>query len=178
MKIAIFCSANSAINPEYFRLTALLGTWLGQHGHTIVYGGCRLGLMECVARAARAAGGHTLAVVPRLVEERGEDDDADITIPCENLSDRKDLMLAHADLLLALPGGIGTLDEVFTVAAAATCGYHRKRVVLCNFLGFWDTTIAMLDDMERRGMTRGPWRNIIATADTVEDVEEMIGSRE
>ena len=108
MNIAIFCSANSGIDPHFFQLTEELGTWLAENGHTVVFGGCDMGLMECVARAAHDAGGRTMGMIPAKVEERGHVSKyVDVEFRCDNLSDRKDLMLAHSDVLIALPGGIG-----------------------------------------------------------------------
>ena len=88
----------------------------------------------------------------------------DVCIPCDNLSDRKELMTAQCDAAVALPGGLGTLDEVFTMAASATIGYHHKPIVLLNAGGFWDSLVALLDDLQRKGMVRGEWRSIIKVA--------------
>lgn len=177
MKIGIFCSANSAIAPEYFEKTEALGTWIAGEGHTIVFGGCNLGLMECIARAVHQGGGTTIGVVPTIIEKSGRVSDyVDVHIACDNLSDRKGLILLHSDVLIALPGGIGTLDEVFTVAAAHTIGYHSKPVVLYNIGGFFNSLIAMLDDLQGRGMMRGSWREHIAVADTLDDVKKIISN--
>ena len=119
MKIAVFCSANDTIAPEYFTLTEQLGKWMAEQGHSLVFGGCNLGLMECVAKAVHEGGGQTIGVVPSIIEERGRVSDyVDVEIPCDNLSDRKQLMLAKSDVSIALPGGVGTLDEIFSVVAA------------------------------------------------------------
>lgn len=169
MKIGVFCSANNNIAPEYFRETEALGRWIGEEGHTLVYGGANSGLMECIARAVHEAGGMTIGVVPTLLEKGGRVSDyVDVNIHCDNLSDRKDLMLAQADVFVALPGGIGTLDEVFTVAASHTIGYHQKRVILYNIGGFWNSAIAMLNDLAAKGMIRGDWRDLIGVADSKE----------
>jgi len=171
MNIAVFCSANERIDPDYFRMTEALGAWMGRNGHTLVYGGCAMGLMECVAKAVKTNGGTTVGVVPSVIEEGGRVSDyVDVRVMCDNLSDRKDLMLAKCDVVVALPGGIGTLDEVFTVAAAHTIGYHRKPVILYNMKGFWDSLIALLDDLQARGMIRGSWRDYIRVASTPEEV--------
>ena len=82
-------------------------------------------------------------------------------IPCADLSDRKQLLMLQSDTFVALPGGIGTLDEVFTVVASATIGYHAKRVVLYNINGFWDSLISLLDDLSGKGMVRGEWQRHI-----------------
>lgn len=175
MNIAIFCSANSGIDPRFFQLTEELGTWLAENGHTVVFGGCDMGLMECVARAAHDAGGRTMGMIPAKVEERGHVSKyVDVEFRCDNLSDRKDLMLAHSDVLIALPGGIGTLDEIFTVAASATIGYHAKKVILYNMDGFWQPLIALLDSLQDRGLMRAPYSRHIMVADSLEEIAAII----
>ena len=175
MKICVFCSANQQIDPEFFTLTEELGKWVAENGHTIVYGGVNQGLMECVAKATKEAGGHTIGIVPMLVEDTGRISDyVDVDIPCDNLSDRKQLMMDQSDVFIALPGGIGTLDEVFTIAASATIGYHQKRVILYNMKGFWNSLISMLDDLQTRGVIRQQWQDWIAVANSLEDIERLL----
>ena len=131
MKICVFCSANEQIDPDFFSATEELGRWAAENGHVIVYGGVNQGLMECLGRAAHEAGGRTIGVVPTIVEKTGRTSQyVEIEIPCDNLTDRKQLMMDQADVFVALPGGIGTIDEVFTVAASATIGYHQKPVIV------------------------------------------------
>lgn len=180
MNIGIFCSANNQIDPVYFEQTAKFARWCAEHGHSIVFGGCNIGLMGCLAEAFAVTPGtdkgSLIGVVPRIVEQGGRmSQHLTVHIPCDNLSDRKDLMLAHSDVLVALPGGIGTLDEVFTVAAAHTIGYHRKRLLLLNTGGFWNSLIALLDDLQQRNMIRGSWTDYISVA---ESVEELVGEVE
>ena len=177
MKICLFCSANQQIDPDFFSLTEELGKWVAENGHLIVYGGVNQGLMECVAKATKDAGGRTIGVVPMKVEETGRTSDyVDIEIPCDNLTDRKQLMMDQSDVFIALPGGIGTIDEVFTVAASATIGYHHKPVILYNLKGFWNQLIALLDDLQEKGMIRGDWRQYIKTADSIEEISRIINS--
>lgn len=166
MNIAVFCSANNNIAPDYFRAAEELGQWIGENGHTLVYGGGNSGLMECIGKAVHEAGGRTIGVIPRIMEEgRRMSDYVDIEIPCEDLSDRKAIMMERSDEFYALPGGIGTIDEVFTVAAAATIGYHRKKVTLLNVKGFWDSMIALLNDHQQKGMIRGKFQDFIEVKD-------------
>ena len=174
-KICIFCSANHAIDPDFFEMTRSLGEWLATEGHTIVFGGVNMGLMECIAEAAHKAGGQTIGVVPRIIEERGAQSQyVDVCIPCDDLNDRKALMLAQSDVFIALPGGIGTLDELFTVVSSATIGYHQKPLILYNMKGFWDSLIAMLDDLEARGLTRQPWRDYIKVASSLDELKALV----
>ena len=175
MKICIFCSANQQLDPDFFGMTEELGRWLATAGHTLVYGGVNSGLMECVARAVKQAGGRTVGVIPKIVEKGGRISDyVDVEVMCDNLSDRKQLMEDRSDVFIALPGGIGTIDEVFTIAAAHTIGYHDKRVILYNMKGFWNDLVAMLDNLQQRGMVRGQWRDYIAVAESLEDIKDLL----
>ena len=175
MKICVFCSANNQIAPAFFQLTEELGRWAAENGHVIVFGGVNQGLMECLAKAVKEAGGRTLGVVPSIVEETGRTSQYnDRVLTCHNLSERKQLMLDESDVFIALPGGVGTLDEVFTVAASYTIGYHRKRVILYNMLGFWDAAIHLLDDLQQRGMVRGRWRDYICVANNLDELARQL----
>ena len=174
MKICIFCSANDNIEAEYFRRTEELGQWAATNGHTIVFGGCDMGLMENVAKAAKSAGGMTIGVVPSKVEERGHlSNNLDVHIPSDNLNDRKALMIERSDLIIALPGGVGTLDEIFTVVAAASIGYHHKRVVLYNIGGFWNPLLALLYSMRKQGMLRPGFETSLPVANNLEDIKRI-----
>jgi hypothetical protein len=175
MKICIFCSANQQIDPDFFSMTEELGKWAAENGHDIVFGGVNQGLMECVGKAVRKHGGRTIGVVPMIVEKSGRTSDhVDIEIPCDNLSDRKQLMMDQSDVFVALPGGIGTLDEVFTIAASATIGYHKKRVILYNMKGFWDSLINLLNNLQVKGMIRGDWQQYIKIANSLQELANLI----
>ena len=141
----------------------------------IVFGGVNQGLMECVAKAAKEAGGKTVGVVPSIVEESGRTSQYnDEVISCTNLNERKQLMIEQSDVFIALPGGVGTLDEIFTVASSFTIGYHHKKVILYNMKGFWDSTIQMLDDLQQRGMVRGRWHDYIQVANNLEELVNLV----
>ncbi len=175
MKICVFCSANQQLDPDFFTMTQELGQWLATEGHTLVYGGVNSGLMECVAKAVKQAGGQTVGVVPRIVEKNGRISDCvDVEVLCDNLSDRKQLMADRSDVFIALPGGIGTIDEVFTVAAAHTIGYHGKLVILYNMKGFWNDLLTLLDNLQQRGMVRGQWRDYIAVANNLDEIKSLL----
>ncbi len=175
MKICIFCSANANIRSEYFELTRELGLWAGRNGHTIVFGGVNQGLMECIACAAHESGSRTIGIVPHIIEKSGRlSDYVDVDIPCDNLSDRKQLMMDQSDVFIALPGGVGTLDEIFTVVASASIGYHKKRVILYSMTRFWDPLIQLLDALQSQGLMRCPWSDHIDVAYSLEEIEKII----
>lgn len=174
-KIGIFCSACEQISPRYFECTRELGAWMAAEGKTLVYGGADMGLMECICRAVKEGGGTVMGVVPTKLEEKGRvSDRLDVTFHTMNLSDRKDVILRESDILVALPGGVGTLDEVFHVVAAATIGYHSKRVVLYNIDGFWNGLLAVLNQMEAQGFIRRPLDNFLNVANTFDELKELL----
>lgn len=175
MNICVFCSANNQIDEAYFWMTEELGRWCAGQGHTVVFGGTNQGLMECLAQAAYEAGGQVTGVIPEIVE-RGGRTSAYVHnhVWTNDLNDRKAVMIAQADVIVALPGGVGTLDEVFTVLSAASIGYHHKRVILYNMDGFWDKLIVLMDDLQQRGMIRGQWRDQLLVADNMSTLTEMI----
>lgn len=175
MNIGVFCSANASIDPIFFERTRELGRWMGREGHTLVFGGCNLGLMECVAEAVHEAGGKTIGVVPSIVERGGRaSDHVDVKLLCDNLDDRKALMVQRSDLFIALPGGVGTLDEVFTVVASATIGYHHKPLLLYNVNGFWDSLVALMADLQQRGVIRGEWQSLIKEVKNLDEIAHFI----
>ena len=175
MKICVFCSANAGLDPDFYTVARELGRRIGAAGHALVFGGTDMGLMQAVAEATRESGGRVIGVVPERVEERGHTSRVmDVHIPCADLTDRKQLMMAQADAFVALPGGIGTLDEVFTVAASATLGYHAKPLVLLNINGYWNGLTSMLDDMEACGAVRGSWRDVIKVAASLDELSAML----
>jgi len=173
--IGIFCSAAENINRIYFDAAREVGSWMAWKGITLVYGGAEMGLMEAVARAVKDGGGHIVGVVPnRIVEREVQSRLLDETVLCDNLAERKQLMLQRSDLLLALPGGIGTLDEVFHVMGSATIGEHRKRMVLYNADGFWDECWLMLSKLNERGFIRGQLSDYVGMVSSVSELEELI----
>jgi len=175
MKIGIFCSANSKIDPDFFKTTEEFGCWIAKNNHSIVFGGCNLGLMECIAKAVHEHGGTTIGVIPSVIEKNGRiSPSVDVRIMCDNLSDRKDLMLVHSDVVVALPGGIGTLDEIFTVAASRTIGYHQKDVILLNIKSFWQPLISLLDQLQSQGLVRGHWSEYIKVANTLDELTDLL----
>lgn len=173
--IAVFCAASENIAPGYFEAATEVGTMLGRLGVTMVYGGARFGLMEATAKAAKAAGARIVGVVPDILVERDRVSHLlDEQVGCRNLSERKDMMLERSDVLVALPGGVGTLDEIFHVLAAATIGYHTKRVVLYNVNGFWNALLAAVDEMSQAGFVRGEMEKYLVVADNIAQLEDLI----
>ena len=174
-KIAVFCAASEDIDAKYTAAAREVGALLGSMGCALVYGGARAGLMEATAAAAKEAGAYIVGVVPVVLEERNRVSGLiDEKIHTRNLSERKDIMVGQSNLLVALPGGIGTLDEVFHTMAAATIGYHGKRVVLYNVDGFWDGMVALLRQMSAAAFVRGNLDKYLVVANGIEELKNLI----
>ena len=174
-KIGIFCSASENIDKMYFESARRIGEWIGQTGKTLIYGGANLGLMECVARTVKENGGKVIGVVPTKLEENGRVSSLlDEVIHTRNLSDRKDIMTEKSDVLVALPGGVGTLDEVFHVIAAASIGYHHKKVIFYNEYGFYNELLKALKTLEEKGFARQPFSTYYEIANSPDELKEKI----
>lgn len=153
--IGIFCSASNTIDQAYFDAACELGEWMGKEQKTLIYGGSNIGLMECVAKAVKENGGSVIGVIPSKLERNGRQSAIpDVVIHTEDLSDRKDIIAQKSDVLVALPGGVGTLDEVFHVMASATLGYHAKKVVFYNVEGFYNDLLEFLDKLAKDKFAR------------------------
>ena len=145
MNVCVFCASSSRLLPEYLEAGRFLGDWIGQEGHTLVWGGCNVGLMNVVGRAARSAGARTVAVIPRfLVEQNLVFDAADDLVVTAGMAERKTVMRQRADAFVALPGGIGTWEEVLEVMALKKLGQLDRPIVIANLRGYFDPLLAQL----------------------------------
>lgn len=173
--IGVFCSACEDINPVFFEEGKKLGKWIAENNHTLVYGGAALGLMDCVAKAVKDNGGKVIGVVPEKLEEKNKVSPlCDIIYNTKNLSDRKDKMEELSDYMIAMPGGVGTLDEIFHVIAAGSIGYHDKKIIFYNIDGFYDKLISVLQDLQKGGFLRHSPDKYYLTANNLEELSTII----
>ncbi len=148
MKIAVYCSAKNSIPAEYLALGDALGRWIGEAGHTLVYGGATGGLMTRVSDAAQAAGAQVIGVIPsRIIRAGRRAENCDQQHMVDNMSQRKQMMRDIADCFVCLPGSYGTLDEMMDVIASGTVGEHHKPIYILNYQGFYDHLIRLTDHM-------------------------------
>lgn len=173
--VAVFCAASENISPCYINCAKEVGSLIGRIGLTLVYGGAAAGLMEVVACAVKKTGGVVVGVVPEVLEQRNRVSSMlDVKVVTKNLSDRKDNILERSKVLVALPGGIGTLDEIFHVMAAATIGYHNKKIVFYNYNGFWNPLLAMLGQLGNEGFVRASVEELFLVADDCDALEKIL----
>lgn len=139
MRIAVYCSAKNAIPEEYLMLGDALGKWIGDNGHTLIYGGATGGLMTRTSDAAKKAGAHVIGVIPPRIKAAGRlATNCDYLIEVNNMSERKQRMRDEADLIVCLPGSYGTLDEMMDATSSAIVGEHHKPVYVLNYKGFYE----------------------------------------
>ena len=166
MKIVVYCSSQEGLDEKYRMLARDLGTWIGEHGHTLVYGGSNAGLMHITAAAVHEVGGHIVGVIPEMFKHR-IDPVCDEVVYTANLGDRKQYMIEHGDVFVVMPGGIGTLDEWMSTLAVMTIGNDDARpIIVANLDGLYDATVQQLADMTRTPFARGKnlARTLVATS--------------
>lgn len=171
--LCVFCGASVGLNPVFREAAAELGRTLARRGITLVYGGGSIGLMGAVADAALAQGGQVIGVITRLLHERevGHNHLTAMHI-VETMHERKKLMADLAGGFVVLPGGYGTLDELFEIIAWAQLGIHAKPIGLLNAAHFYDNLLGFLDHAGKEGFLRLDHRAHLfadATPDTLVD---------
>ncbi len=144
--ICVYCGSRPGANEAYADAARTVGNWIGQHGGQLVYGGGKGGLMGIVAQATLTAGGRVVGVIPKaLVEKEWANRDCTELHIVETMHDRKRMMAEHADAFLALPGGIGTFEELFEVWTWRQLGYHDKPLGVLNTAGYYDAMLTFLN---------------------------------
>jgi uncharacterized protein (TIGR00730 family) len=153
--ICVYCASAEGIDPAYLELASAVGQRIAEDGHSLVSGGGNASMMGAVARAARAGGAHTLGVIPEhLVPLEVADTDADELLIVTTMRERKRIMDDSSDAFLALPGGIGTLEELFEVWTSHALGMHGKPVVVLDPKGFYEPLWDFVDRLRGDGFVR------------------------
>ena len=154
--VCVFCGSNAGAREAYALATRALARVIAVRGLRLVYGGGSIGLMGVLAEEVLASGGHVIGVVPRrLVEKEVVRSDLSELHVVETMQERKSLMAELSDGFIALPGGFGTLDELFEMLTWTQLGYHRKPCALLNVEGYFERLIAFLDhSVEQRFVTQ------------------------
>jgi hypothetical protein len=174
-RLAVYCGSNPGTDPAFAHAAQALGTAMAGRGIELVYGGGRLGLMGVVADAVLAAGGRAHGVIPRALIEL-EVAHAGLTAlhVVTSLHERKAMMTELTDAFVALPGGIGTLDELFEAWSWNALGYHAKPFGLLNVGGFWNDMIEFLDNVTVNGfMSPARRAQLIVASDIAELIDAL-----
>jgi uncharacterized protein (TIGR00730 family) len=153
--ICVYCGSGSGRNPEYVDAARQLGQDLAESDIGLIYGGGSLGLMGEVAKATLAAGGHVTGIIPDfLVQRERMLTDVNELIVTANMHERKMTMYESSDGFVALPGGMGTLEELVEVSTWAQLGRHNKPIILANIDNYWDPLLKLLEHMRQEQFIR------------------------
>jgi uncharacterized protein (TIGR00730 family) len=178
-RLCVFCGANPGRDPVYLELAAAVGTGLAQRGIGVVYGGGRVGMMGAVADAALTAGGEVIGVIPRpLVDRELAHRGLTEQHVVETLHERKAEMATLSDGFIALPGGLGTLEELAEVSSWAQLGLHEKPIGLLGPEGYWEALLAWLDHAVDEGFVSPANRALLALDPDLEALLDRFGWRE
>ena len=151
--LCVYCGSRTGTEPAFLDVARSVGRWIGERRGQLVYGGGNNGLMGIIADATLEAGGRVVGIIPdALVEREFAKLDCTELHVVDTMHERKRMMAERADAFLALPGGIGTLEEIFEVWTWRQLGYHDKPVGLLNALGYFDPLLAFLDSSVRHGL--------------------------
>jgi uncharacterized protein (TIGR00730 family) len=161
-RIVVFCGSSPGLRPEYTQRAAELGRLLAERDIGVVYGGASVGMMAAVADAALSAGGEVVGVIPRrlLEAEIAHAGLSELRI-VESMHERKAMMAELSDAVIALPGGSGTLDELFEMFTWRQLGLHRKPIGLLDVADYWNGLLAMLDHMVDERFLRAEHRDTL-----------------
>jgi uncharacterized protein (TIGR00730 family) len=171
-RVCVFCASSTQLDERWLKLGYTVGLALGRAGHDVISGGGRVGLMGTVAEGARAGGAATVGVIPQsLVDREIADTAADELVVTDGMAARKIVMIERSDTFLILPGGIGTLDELFEVWTTATLGVHDKPVIMLDADGFYGGLLAWLGQLVADGFISAKG---LATVHVVRTVDEAL----
>jgi hypothetical protein len=173
--VCVYCGARDGADPAFAAEAEAVGALLAARGWRLVYGAGDVGLMGRVARAAQAVGGQTLGVIPEhLMAREVAKRDLGTLVVTETMHERKKVMFMNADAIVVLPGGAGTLDEVFEALTWRQLGLHDKQVFLLNTKGYWTPFIDLLKNVVEAGFAGRELVRMVTVAGSVESLGDAV----
>ena len=183
--ICVYCGSRLGLSNEYTDNAKILGKKIAYNNLKLVYGGGNIGLMGILAESCKQNGGQILGVIPYNLKEKeqGKQNISSYVIT-EDMHERKKVMYMNSDMIIALPGGIGTLEELFEMLTWKQLGFHKKPIYLLNILDYWDSLLDLLDIMIKKGFLEKESNNYFKVCETVDEIfldlkkEGLIESKE
>ena len=174
-RVCVYCGSGTGLNPAFAEAARILGRALAEAGITLVYGGGSVGLMGTLARAVLDAGGSVTGVIPHFLKDR-ERLFSDVTelIVTADMHERKMIMFERAEAFVALPGGVGTLEELVEQMTWVQLGQHGKPILLANIAGFWQPLITLFDQMREERFLRAGMEVECLVTDSAEAIVPML----
>ena len=174
-KICVYCGSGPGIDPAFVESARAFGTLLAKNAIGLVFGGGSVGMMGTIAKSVREHGGEVTGIIPEfLVAREHAMPGADNLIVTRDMHERKRKMFEMADAFVAMPGGVGTLEEVVEQMTWVQLGRHRKPILLANIKHFWDPLCALIDHMKALEFIRGDLNFDLLVADKVEEILPML----
>lgn len=170
MKICVFCGSSEDLKNSYYTLAENLGKQIGEHGHDVIYGAGKIGLMGRVALETRNHGGKTIGIIPKRLKIEGvvSTEDTELIVT-EDMKERKSIMTEKSDAFLALPGGFGTMEELLEVITLKQLQYHNKAIVILNSDGFFDELLVFFERMYSENFANPSYRKLYQVVDSEND---------
>lgn len=173
--VCVYCGSRPGNDPVYAEAARATGQWIGEHGGQLVYGGGRNGLMGIVAEATQAAGGRVVGIIPKaLVDLEQANTHCDELHVVDTMHERKALMADRSDAFIALPGGIGTFEELFEVWTWRQLRYHDKAIGVLNVAGYYDALLVFLANSVRAGFMSEAQMTLFKTDTAVERIMRAV----
>jgi uncharacterized protein (TIGR00730 family) len=174
-KICVYCGSGPGTNPAFVEAARDFGEILAKNGIGLVYGGGAIGIMGAIARSAHEHGGEVTGIIPQFLmsRERALHGTHELIVT-HDLHERKRKMFDLADAFVALPGGVGTLEEIVEQMTWAQLGRHKKPILLANISGFWNPLCALFDHMKKLEFIRADLKFDLLVADSVADILPML----
>lgn len=174
MKIAVYLGSTLGNDPAFEETARAVGTWIGRHGHTLVYGGAGVGTMKVLAEAAHENGAYVIGVMPEFMIEAGKNADfLDELHTTKTMEERRTQMIALSDAYMALPGGPGTLDEISEVISDRKLGLVEGDIILFSVNGYYDALEEMLQHMTKSGFYPEEYAEKVMFVHTMEELENI-----
>jgi uncharacterized protein (TIGR00730 family) len=172
--VTIFCGSKPGANPAYISSAQILGASLASKDITLIYGGGNKGIMGAVANACLDNGGKVIGIIPKLLLEwEAQHDGLTELIVTDSMHSRKLLLYDKCDVAIILPGGMGTMDELFEMLTWNNLGIHQKKVFILNINGYYSALIHLLDKMDEQGFMYENWRTKLIVC---ENTSELINA--
>ena len=176
-RIAVYCGSATPEDPRYIELAQQVGTTLAQRGIGVVYGGGKAGLMGAIANSALEAGGEVIGVIPQaLVDMEVANENCTELHVVKTMHQRKQAFTDLSDGFITIPGGVGTMDELWEAISWAQLGYHSNPVGLLNAMGYYDGLVAFNSHMAETGFVREAHRGIMIVSETIEELLDKMAN--
>jgi len=175
--VCVFCGARNEVPKAHLEAGVTFGGMLAERGIRLVYGGGDCGVMGAVANAVLKHKGKVTGVFPRSLKNL-ESEHASLSeiIMVESMHERKRIMFERSDAIVVLPGGFGTMDEMFEIITWKQLRFHEKPIVIFNHLGYWDPLVVLMENIINIGFARPETRDLYTVVDSLEDVLKAVGA--